>query len=80
MLTLKSKPISTTRELMKIRIMKTIIVPIDPYSTLKRPKLLRNEENPMVDKMLRKVAMMAPGVTSFHRFLKISAIINIHLP
>ena len=68
-LTLKSKPINTTRELIKIRIMKTIIVPIDPYNTLKRPKLLMNVENPMVDRMLSNVAITAPGETSFHGFV-----------
>ena len=69
MLTLKSKPIKTTRELININIMKTIMVPIDPYNTLKRPKLFMKVENPIVDNMLRKVAIIAPGDTNFHRFV-----------
>ena len=69
MLILKSKPISTTSELIKINVIKTIIVPIEPYNTLKRPKLFMNVEKPIVDKILRKVAITAPGDISFHRLV-----------
>ena len=34
MLILKSKPINTTNELIKISIIKTIIVPIEPYNDM----------------------------------------------
>ena len=66
-LTLNSKPIRMIRELINTSIITTIIVPMEPYSTLKRPKLVTKAEKPIVDKMLKKVAIMAPGETRLHR-------------
>ena len=69
MLKLKSNPISTTREFIKITIIKNIIVPIEPYNKLYRPKLLVNVKKSRVERILRKVAITAPGVRSFHLFV-----------
>ena len=43
-----------------------MIVPIDPYNTLYRPKLFTKTEKPTDDSKHRKVVVMVPGDASFH--------------
>ncbi len=54
-----------------------MMVPIDPYKTLYRPKLFTNAEKTMEASMLKKVARMAPGELSFHLFCTAGAYLKI---
>lgn len=66
MLRLISKPTITTIEFKKIMIIITMTVPIEPYKILYLPKLFTKTVNPIVTRMLKKVAMVVPGEASFH--------------
>ena len=57
------------RELINTIAMMTMIVPIDPYSTLYRPKLLTNTEKISEESMHRNVVMSVPGECNLHFFL-----------
>jgi hypothetical protein len=69
MLRLNSKPIRTTSELRKIITITTIILPIEPYKILYLPKLFTKAEKAIVAIILNRVAVIAPGETSFHLFV-----------
>ena len=55
-------------ELIKISAITIIMVPIEPYNALYRPKLFTNAEKPRVAIMLNVVAKITPGELNLHLF------------
>ena len=78
MLTFNSNPIKIARELIKIIAMMTMMVPMDPYSTLYLPKLFTKTENKREDKIHRKVVAMVPGEFNFHLCFTEGAYLNMN--